>query len=237
MRRSLGLVLSAASCALLVPSCTVSLFGSPEMTVIGAPAPRDAHGCEEPDDARRAREDATRCVARCTLGGGSPEGECGAVHVGELREGLVSIDMSDHDGVVVTMEICDVEGVSFSFADSPTADEDGGDAGSSEHDSHAFLDGTTLTLFAAERAQIEPSVVRNYVPESGCVTRTVVLADSTFFLVDAHAGLCGDGVFRVNPPVDDEGTPDARFHLARGQLVNGTRPTGTGVRSTSFCFY
>lgn len=226
--------------SVLLASCTVSVFGSDEITIIGAQAPGGEGGqaCGETDDALRAREDPERCVAHCAVGpGGELAGACSYLEASDEREGLLTLDMSEADGVVIELEVCDPSGVVFQVADSPTADADGGDAGTSSHDASVLLEGTTLHVRASEGSDIPASEARNYVAATGCTTRTIVLADRIAYMVDAERGLCGDAMFRIDPPDDTEGTPDSLFHMAIGSAVDGSAPGGQGFRSAALCFF
>lgn len=231
---------AALALSALLASCTVSVFGSDEITIIGAQAPGGEGGqaCSETDDARRAREDPERCVAHCAIGaGGELAGGCSYLEASEERDGLVTLDMSEADGVVIELEVCDPSGVVFQIADSPTADADGGDGGTSSHDASVLLEGTTLHVRASEGSGIDPSEARNYVAATGCATRTLVIADRIAYMVDAERGLCGDAMFRIDPPDDTEGAPDSLFHIAIGSAVDGSATGGEGFRSAALCFF
>jgi hypothetical protein len=55
-------------------------------------------------------------------------------------------------------------------------------------------------------------------------------------VVETGAGLCGNGMLRIDPPTDERGAPDARWYLSTGGSVDG-RTSGSGVRSVSLCFW
>jgi hypothetical protein len=124
----------------------------------------------------------------------------------------------------------------FQLADSPTAHAGGGDDGSTSHDADVALDGTTLHLRAATNSDVDPSTVGSFVPETGCATRTLVVADQLAYLVESGAGLCGTGMLRIRPPTDEHGTPDALWYLALAGSVDGRTP-GSGLRSVDLCFW
>lgn len=221
------------------PGCTVSVFGSDEMTIIGAPAPGGEGGsaCGEPDDARQAREDAERCVARCSIDAEGALSECPYIAASDAAGGRFTIDMSQSDGLIFQVEVCDPDGVVFQLADSPTADADGGDQGTSSHDASVLLDERTLILRPSENSDVDVSMARDFVAPSGCTTRTLVVADQIVYLVEPEHGLCGQAMLRIAPPDDLEGLPDSNFHLALGSALDGTSSGGSGFHGAELCFY
>ncbi|UJR79933.1 hypothetical protein [Sandaracinus amylolyticus] len=231
------IVLALALCA----GCEVSFFGGEPVRFGGSdtggiPAGAEARPCGEPDDARAARTNEDGCSERCRIEPGATEITCDAVTLGTPRENVATLDLGSSDGVVITLEICDPTGTVLQISDSPTADADGGDAGSSSHDADVMLVDTTLTVRASQSANLEPSSARNFVPASGCHERTIVIADQIVYLVEADAGLCGTGTLRIDPPTDDEGAPDAKWYLALGGTVDGAQ-SGNGLRGATLCFW
>lgn len=239
--------------ALVAGGCEVSFFGGSPVTVISASGDSaggtQARACGEPDDARRARQDAEACADRCVIRAASEEeragaagarfvteGDCDAVTLGAPSEGVATLDLGSADGVVLTVEICDPEGTVMQLADSPSAAPGGGDAGDSAHDADVSLVDQALTVRASASTGVEPSTVQSFVPESGCHERTLVIADQIVFLVEPDAGLCGTGMLRIDPPVDAEGAPDARWYLALAGSVDGAA-AGSGLRRASLCFW
>lgn len=235
----------------LTAGCEVSVFGSEPIVVIGEHSSGGtewAHACEEPEAAREARlhEDAgedteSSCNVRCQLigEGASLEGCETVTEVsvgGAVVPGRFQLDVHDHEGVILTFEVCDPSGTALQVGDSPTTAAAGGDTGSSSHDADLVLSGTTLTVRPATAAETPASVVENWVAASGCTTRTLVLSEQLLYLVDDARGLCGPGLFRIDPPTDTEGTPDARWFLSAAGSLDGT-VAGSGVRSLSACFW
>lgn len=240
MKRLTSLLVLAA----ITPGCEVSVFGSDPIVVVPegtAGGTREAHACEEPADARTAREEGDDgCDVRCVidaemLAAGTLPPECERVAAG-ARPGLYAIDVSSHDGVIVEMEICDPTGTVFQISDSSTGAPGGGDAGTTAHDADVLLDATSLHVRASTAAETPESLVESFVGAAGCSTRRMVLAEQTFWLLDNQVGLCGSGMFRNMPPVDSDGTPDALWHLAANASVDGAA-TGTGLRSVEICFW
>lgn len=220
-----------AGCCVVIAGCQVSVFGSEMITVIGSDVGTggtSARSCGEPDDARRAREDAETCSDRCRIEGGALTGEC-AVVLDELRAGVATLDLRGADGLIVRMEICDPSGAAFELSDatSPAA---------SSHDATLRLDDTRLTVRASEGSGVEPSQVSSWIAATGCTTRTLVLAEQLVYLADSEHGLCGTGMLRVDPPSDAEGSPDSRWYLALGGSIDGSAQ-GSGVRSVDLCFW
>ncbi len=226
-----------------VPGCEVSVFGSDPIVIVpegSTGGTREAHACEEPEDARHVREEGEdACDVHCVIGedelSGSAPLSCSHVAAG-ARPGLYTIDMSSHDGIVLELEICDPTGTVFQVSDSITGAPGGGDAGTSAHDADVLLSGTDLHLRASSTAAVPESVVASFVPATGCTTRRIVLSEQTLWLVDVGRGLCGSGVLRINPPIDAEGTPDALWHLATAGSVDGAA-SGSGLRSADICFW
>jgi hypothetical protein len=226
--------------AMLAAGCHISVMGGDPITIIGgepaAGGMRAGRRCGEPDDARRARTREDGCAARCRIDVAERTTDCEAVRMDTPRAGVATLDLSGHDGVIVTVEVCDPTGHVFQLADSPTSDADGGDAGTSAHDASVLLEATTLQLYASEGSGVPRSSARHWVAERGCSNRTLVLADQLVYLVEGDAGLCGSGMLRVNPPTDAEGTPDALWYLALAGTADGSR-SGSGLRSVTLCYW
>lgn len=234
-------LLGAASCV-LASGCEVSLFGSEPITLAGgtsAGGTSSAYACEEPDAARLARtgvEEEDHCVTRCRWESGQAF-ECRSAHPLEgVRSNVLELDLHDADGLLLTFEVCDPEGVALQLSDSVSGSSAGGDAGDSAHDADVILVGNTLHVRASSGAQTPPSQVENYVSEEGCSTRTLVISEQVAYLVDGERGLCGPGLFRIDPPTDAEGSPDARWYLGTEGSVDGGSE-GSGLRSAELCFW
>lgn len=233
-------VLGAASCV-LASGCEVSLFGSEPITLAGgtsAGGTSSAYACEEPDAARAARTAADEeegCVTRCRWAVGETFA-CRSAHPREARSSVLELDLHDADGLLLTLEVCDPDGVAFQLSDSVSGSSTGGDAGDSAHDADVILVGNTLHVRASTGAETPPSQVQNYVTDEGCSTRTLVISEQVAYLVDAERGLCGPGLFRIDPPTDAEGTPDARWYLGTEGSVDGASE-GSGLRSAELCFW
>jgi hypothetical protein len=247
MRRA-TLLLALALC---ITACEVSVFGSDPIVIIGehsAGGTEWAHSCEEPEASREARaavasgsaDGETGCTLRCVLSG-EGAGECDAAEAmldeaGAARPGLVQLDLHDHEGVILTVEVCDPTGTVLQLGDSPTNAAGGGDAGSSSHDTDMVLVGTTLSIRPATAAETPASAVEGFVAETGCTTRTLVISEMLVYLVEPDVGLCGPGMFRIDPPTDAEGSPDARWYLSTAGSLDGTA-TGSGLRRIDACFW
>lgn len=242
---------AGAALAALAAGCEVSFFGSEPIVVVSEHSSGGtewAHACDEPEAARTARlaaqgteaDDEAGCLTRCRYVAGEPF-ECDAARAttgadGVARPSVLELDLRDHDGVVMTFEICDPDGVALQLSDSSSGAADGGDGGQSSHDADMMLNGTTLHLRAAAGTETPPSQIDGYVTEEGCSTRTVVISEQLAFLVEGERGLCGPGMFRIDPPTDTEGTPDALWYLATSGSVDG-HAEGAGTRSVELCFY
>lgn len=221
----------------LLSACEISVFGSDPINVFGANPPTSgdsARACEETEDGRRAREGA--CATRCHFDVVGGTTDCEMLRLNEVRQGVATLDMSSADGVVITFEVCDPEGIALHISDSSTSDVDGGDANTSSHDASVILEETTLTVHASEGAGIEASHVESYVAASGCTERTLVLSEQLVYFVDQSAGLCGPGMLRIDPPTDTEGTSDSLWYLAYAGTVDGAR-SGSGLRQATLCFW
>lgn len=237
--------------AALVAGCEVSVFGSEPIVIISehsAGGTEWAHACEEPEASREARaavaagdgDGETGCTLRCVLVG-EGAGECDAASAvtaadGTERPGVTELDLHDHEGVILTLEICDPTGTVLQLGDSATTAAGGGDGGTSSHDADLFVAGTTLHIRPATAAETPASEYAGWLQASGCTTRTVVLSEQLVYLVEGEAGLCGPGLFRIDPPTDAEGRPDARWYLATAGSVDGTL-SGSGLRRIEACFW
>lgn len=237
--------------AALVAGCEVSVFGSDPIVIIGEHSSGGtewAHACEEPEASREARaavaaDDAdgeTGCTLRCVLVGDGA-GECDAATPstgadGSERPGVLELDLHDHEGVILTVEICDPSGTVLQIGDSPTTAAAGGDGGTSSHDADLVLSGTTLTVRPATTAETQASEIAGWATATGCSTRTLVLSEQLVYLVENEAGLCGPGLLRIDPPTDAEGSPDARWYLATAGSIDGTQ-SGSGLRRVEACFW
>jgi hypothetical protein len=230
-----------AVCCVLIAGCEVSLFGSEPITLAGgtsAGGTASAYSCEEPDAARAARAEADEeegCVTRCRWEAGEAF-ECRSAVAREDRSSVIEVDLHDADGLLLTVEVCDPDGVAFQLSDSVSGSSTGGDAGDSAHDADVILVGNTLHVRASSGADTAPSEVREFVTEEGCSTRTLVISEQVAYLVDQERGLCGPGLFRIDPPTDAEGTPDAHWYLGTEGSVDGAAE-GSGLRSADFCFW
>lgn len=259
MKKAVGVLSSAlVSIGLAVlPGCEVSVFGSEPIVIISehsAGGTTMAHACEEPEASSRARaamaapggesndDDEAGCITRCRFSTEAREAfSCPAASVamdanGGPRAGVLALDLRDHDGLVMTVEVCDPEGIAFHLSDSTSGAPTGGDAASSSHDADVLLSDTTLSVRAATGAGTPPSQIEGYVPEEGCSVRTFVVSEQLLYLVESERGMCGTGMFRIDPPTDEEGSPDALFYLATAGSVDGAAE-GSGIRSIDFCFW
>lgn len=237
----LALSIVGLACALLA-GCEVSVFGSEPITLAGGTTSSggtaSAYACEEPAASRTARAASSEedgCVTRCRWQTGQAF-ECRSAHALEARSNVLELDLHDADGLVVTLEVCDPDGVAFQLSDSVSGSSSGGDAGDSAHDADVILVGNTLHVRASTGAETPPSQVQNYVSEEGCSTRTLVISEQLAYLVDGERGLCGPGLFRIDPPTDGEGHPDARWYLGTEGSVDGAAE-GSGLRSAELCFW
>jgi hypothetical protein len=232
-----------------VPACEVSVFGSDPIVIIGehsAGGTEWAHACEEPEASREARAALAAgegdgdggCTLRCVLvGEGAADCEAARPGPGEGDDaGRVVLDLHDHEGVILAVEICDPSGTVLQLGDSVTAAAGGGDGGSSSHDADLVVQGTTLTLRPATAAETPPSEVAGWIAAEGCTVRTLVLSEQLVHLVENDVGLCGPGLFRIDPPTDAEGSPDALWYLSGAGSLDGSAP-GSGVRRIEACFW
>lgn len=245
MKRAPLLALALAT----VPACEVSVFGSEPIVIIGehsAGGTEWAHACEEPEAAREARaalaagegDGESGCTLRCVLVGDGAA-DCEAARRTTREDGAagpLELDLHDHEGVILTVEVCDPTGTVLQLGDSATTAAAGGDGGTSSHDADLVVQGTTLTLRPATAAETPASEVSGWIAAEGCTTRTLVLSEQLVHLVENDVGLCGPGLFRVDPPTDAEGSPDALWYLSSAGSLDGTAP-GSGARRIEACFW
>lgn len=215
--------------ALVLAGCEVSFLGGDPVVIAGTSTGTggsEAQACSEPDDMRRARENDESCAERCRIEDGFFVGACEAV---TLESHIATIDLADADGLVMQVEICDPNGTSFELGDARTL-------ASSTKDARIVVEGTTMAVHAASGSGVDTSRVNGWVAETGCTTRTISLTDQLVYFAETEAGLCGPAMLRINPPTDEEGTPDALWHLALGRALEGDA-TGTVPRAIELCFW
>jgi hypothetical protein len=77
-----------------------------------------------------------------------------------------------------------------------------------------------------------------WAPASGCSTRSVLVSDSRVSSCGPAStfALSSPTLFRINPPTDLEGTPDALWWLGLNRTYGSAARTGTGLQSTTLCF-
>ncbi len=222
--------------ALLVPltaaGCEVSVFGGAPVSLLGGGSVEsggEARACSEPDDARAARTAPGGCEDRCTIDVVAGTTDCEEVTLGAPHDGTARLDLHAADGLSMTLEICGPTGTVFELSDAAAPAR-------SAHDATIALEGTTLRVDGTEGSGVETSRVTGWIPATGCVERTLVVADQLVYLVENDVGLCGPALLRLMPPSDAEGTPDALWHLALAGRVDGTA-SGGGLRRASLCFW
>jgi hypothetical protein len=116
-----------------------------------------------------------------------------------------------------------------------------GDYTSTSNDAQLLLTGTELLLHGNDY-HLPTSALGTaaaYVDAVGCTTRRITVRDQR---VDAEGPtpLVVDSEFalRLDPPMDDEGTPDRLWYLGINRLVNSVVvEEGTGLSTASFCLY
>ncbi len=231
--------------------CEVSVFGSEPIQLGGGVGPHsggETGACGEPEETRVARErlssgdpatgEESPCAYHCVIADGAiTEASRATCPLATLDDaGLVHLDMSRSDSVVVRAALC--TGTVFQLADSIGARSDGSDDETSSHDASLSLHGGTLDLCPAHDGGLAASHVQGYVPahaSSECIVRTMEITDAVVYLPEIERGLCGTSMLRIDPPTDSQGTPDSLWHLSLGRSLDGAH-TGTAPPSLDLCF-
>lgn len=185
--------------------------------------------------------DAGACTHVCIDDYAAMSSTCGA---GPITFQLISpgdphvlrADMTGFTSLEANVEVCDPSGPVFQIADSPTSRTSGGDAGSASNDAHVLLLDTQLVYFRSEYGT-GSNVLTGYVAASGCTTRRIVIGDGTVWTAGgAGLDLTEDAALRLDPPIDDEGTPDRLWYLGINRTVHtGFQDEGTGLQRVTFC--
>lgn len=192
------------------------------------------------------------CVERCRIeftGAGFALGPgCGTRVQGSRfspPEAYLTLDMHGLTGLQMDLEACDPQGWLFHLADAPgcvgsLGDTPDGGVGQSSRDAQLFVLGDELRLIPSDPHQprnVSHYYLPQFLPLSGCATRTLWVADS---FVQSTAPRCGlqqsDWALRIDPPSDAVGQPDALWYLAlHGVYGTGTNRTGRGLKWVELC--
>jgi hypothetical protein len=148
------------------------------------------------------------------------------------------IDVPSKDDVVsVTSTFCQVSEWAFHFADSPTCNGGGGDAGTFQYNAELQLVNGDLSVFDSDPSESNIVMFSRAFPDfigDGCVTRGFHFADKAI----AVDGLCkpmSGALLRLDPPTDSEGEPDRRWYLGLNTTFLDSGRTGSGAKAAHLC--
>jgi len=143
------------------------------------------------------------------------------------------------------VDVCNPTGYSMHFADSPTCDGYGGDAGTANHNAEAHTAGTGIYIYGSDdttRGGTEPGTARrNAIPSSGCYRvhwaideDDVSFEDFTGLSTAAQISLHSYETFEVppynEPDYEDTTSADAPYwYFGLNRTVGAAYRTGTGV--------
>ncbi len=179
-----------------------------------------------------------QCRAECRFDLVAATGTCSspAISASPITNGQMtaSIDMRGFTALQITLEACDSNGWTFHLGDSPTNDGYGGDAASTSNDAELQIVSGNLAVYGNDEVSGQQILAEQGVlPTSGCGTFQMAVSDQQ--LQTAAAPLAGSELFRIDPPADREGTPDATWYLGANRTYRSSRRAGTGLRAVTLC--
>jgi hypothetical protein len=178
------------------------------------------------------------CLYECTVNLEAGTSSCdGAVSVAAATSAMAgTIDMSGYHELSLSFEVCEPTQWVLHLADSDSSDGYGGDAGTSSNDAELYLLGSDLYVWGSEACESTEHfhLESNFAPSSGCSEHLITVQDQGIASVAHALSLSSPCLLRIDPPEDDEGTPDAVWHVGLNRTFLEPR-TGTGLTSATFC--
>jgi hypothetical protein len=178
------------------------------------------------------------CKFTCAYDYAASSTDCGsgAITFQVLAPGdpsVLRVDMAGMVSLEAVVHVCDPVGPYFQIADSRSNGLAKGDDGLTSNDAHLLLSDTNIEFFKNDFGTGSQKV-QDYVPSSGCATRTIVVADQT---IDALSLNVNDATaLRLDPATDLEGVPDRLWYLGINRTVDTTvKNEGIGLQDVSFC--
>ncbi|MGE0787317.1 MAG: hypothetical protein AB7S26_16715 [Sandaracinaceae bacterium] len=189
MRRvaiGLGSVLMMGGCVQLV-AFDQPIVGQPDV-VPGEEAQVGGELC----DPEVSMGESVLCAESCEIDPSRGETSCSAERV-SFADGHARVALSAMHEVELTLTACASDRPHVSLAGA--------------NGSHVDLDGRALTVFAAREADAEPVRVDAFLPEVGCIERTLVFQTGRIALEDLGSRLCSDHLLPVDDHWDVELSP------------------------------
>lgn len=195
---------------------------------------------QNPDGICCAPLPAGACRYECTADLLTGQTDCsGQVTLDEIASPMArfTVDMTGMATLEVRLESCDPTGNWLDIADSPTCNGFGGDGSSSSNDAELHLSGGSVGLFANDfvTSPATTPLFTGSIPTTGCAERVFSIADQRVQSFSPCIDVQSPYALRLNPPLDMEGTPDARWYIGLNRVVSDTSRSGTGVESATFC--
>lgn len=217
--------------ALSIAGCEVSVFGSEPVSVFGGGTPTSGGNegrCGEPEEMRLARvqlnemrqsdgsiEGESPCAYACVIERGELTTTEGCPILTHADDGSFTIDMARADALIIRGEFC--ADSTLQLGDTARANADGSDDATSAHDGSVFVEGGTLRITPAHGSSLSSSRIDGFAET--CTARTIEVMDSVVYLSDLERGLCGTSMLRIDPPTDEQGSPDSHWHLSVGRAL------------------
>jgi hypothetical protein len=147
---------------------------------------------------------------------------------------VLRVDMAGMVSLEATITVCDPVGPVFQIADSASNGLEKGDSGLTSNDAHLLLRGTAMQFFPNDYGGDGGQSKADYVPAVGCSQRTIVVADQTIETLDLSVN--DPTALRLDPPIDDQGTPDRLWYLGINRTVDtSATDEGSGLADMNFC--
>ncbi len=148
------------------------------------------------------------------------------------------IDMTGFNELEVRFEVCSPTGWAFHLGDSSGNNGWGGDNGSTSNDAEIHLTGTSLFAYRSDSCPADLQLIQevpNFVSESGCSTRTLILRDANLYSIAPTVDISYPCLLRIHPPIDQEAVPDGQWYWGLNRTVADPSRNGTGTVAASFC--
>jgi hypothetical protein len=188
-------------------------------------------------DAAGTADAAPACAYACSIDVAAGTSDCSGPVVPELtpERGRAQLDLGAYTSLALTFEACSPTGWSLHLADSPSCSGYGGDAGDSSNDAEIQLLDTTIGAYGSDYGVGLIGSLADAVVAGACSTSTWVVADAAFAVADTAFELASPYLLRIDPPMDDEGTPDALWYLGLNRTYGSLGRVGTGLTTVEIC--
>ncbi|MFN7963004.1 MAG: sialidase family protein [Thermoanaerobaculia bacterium] len=197
-----------------------------------------------------------RCVVDLTTGTNNCQGPVSLTMASGRAVGSVNLEDA-YVRLDAVIEVCNPTGFVNHFADSPTCDGGGGDAGTTQHDAEAYLQATDFLFWGMEAPTLpeglDPAAFeKNAALPSGCHRVLWTIYENELFFAPDFDAVVG-GVTRRFPgirvstlggfelaPYDEPDTQDPAgadsqlWYVGLNRTVGSAALTGTGTRRACF---